>query len=68
MEGAAKLKVPGRIHRTDGAALLGNHKTTHNKIHRLDALDAYKPEVGEEDVVRGITVKGLAGNQCLPPT
>lgn len=37
------------------------HKTTHNKIHRLDALDAYNQRLVKKIAVRGITVKGLAG-------
>lgn len=37
------------------------HKTTHNKIHRLDALDAYNQKLVKKIAVRGITVKGLAG-------
>lgn len=37
------------------------HKTTHNKIHRLDALDAYSQKLVKKIAVRGITVKGLAG-------
>ena len=37
------------------------HKTTHNKIHRLDALDAYNQKLVKKIAVRGISVKGLAG-------
>ena len=37
------------------------HKTTHNKIHRLDALDAYNQKLVKKIAVRGIAVKGLAG-------
>lgn len=37
------------------------HKTTHNKIHRLDALDAYNQKLVKKISVRGISVKGLAG-------
>lgn len=37
------------------------HKTTHNKIHRLDALDAYNQKLVKKIEVRGISVKGLAG-------
>ena len=38
------------------------HKTTHNKIHRLDALDAYNQKLVKKIAVRGISVRGLAGN------
>ncbi|MCL2875834.1 MAG: DEAD/DEAH box helicase family protein [Betaproteobacteria bacterium] len=37
------------------------HKTTHNKMHRLDALDAYNQKLVKKIAVRGIAVKGLAG-------
>src|SRR3990167_1328422 len=37
------------------------HKTTHNKIHRLDALDAYNQKLVKKIAVRGISVKGQAG-------
>jgi type III restriction enzyme len=33
------------------------HKTTHNKIHRLDALDAYNQKLVKK-IARGISVKG----------
>jgi len=38
------------------------HKTTHNQIHRLDALDAYNQKLVKKIAVRGIAVKGLAGS------
>ncbi|MDR2189524.1 MAG: DEAD/DEAH box helicase family protein [Azonexus sp.] len=40
------------------------HKTTHNKIHRLDALDAYNQRLVKKIAVRGIAVKGLAGTNA----
>ncbi|WP_454742270.1 type III restriction-modification system endonuclease [Cupriavidus necator] len=40
------------------------HKTTHNKIHRLDALDAYNQKLVKKIAVRGISVKGLAGTNA----
>lgn len=40
------------------------HKTTHNKIHRLDALDAYNQKLVKKIAVRGIEVKGLAGTHA----
>lgn len=40
------------------------HKTTHNKIHRLDALDAYNQRLVKKIAVRGISVKGLAGTNA----
>ena len=40
------------------------HKTNHNKIHRLDALDAYNQKLVKKIAVRGISVKGLAGTHA----
>ena len=40
------------------------HKTTHNKIHRLDALDAYNQKLVKKISVRGINVKGLSGTSA----
>jgi type III restriction enzyme len=40
------------------------HKTTHNKIHRLDALDAYNQKLVKKIAVRGISIKGLSGTNA----
>lgn len=37
------------------------HKTEHNKIHRLDALDAYNQKLVKKIAVHGIAQKGLTG-------
>ena len=37
------------------------HRVEHNKVHRLDALDAYRQKLVKKIAVRGITVHGLAG-------
>jgi len=37
------------------------HRTQHNKIHRLDAVDAYNQKLVKKIAVRGISVKGMAG-------
>lgn len=41
------------------------HRTNHNKVHRLDALDAYNQKLVKKIAVRGITVKGLAGTNAF---
>lgn len=41
------------------------HKVAHNKVHRLDALDAYNQKLVKKIAVRGITVKGLAGTKAF---
>ncbi|WP_433540396.1 type III restriction-modification system endonuclease [Streptosporangium sandarakinum] len=40
------------------------HKVEHNKVYRLDALDAYNQKLVKKISVRGITVKGLAGSSA----
>lgn len=40
------------------------HKTEHNKIHRLDALDAYNQKLVKKINVRGISIKGLPGTNA----
>ncbi len=37
------------------------HKTNHNKVHRLDALDAYNQKLVKKIAVRGIATRGLSG-------
>lgn len=37
------------------------HRTHHNRIHRLDALDAYNQKLVKKIVVCGIQTRGLAG-------
>jgi type III restriction enzyme len=37
------------------------HKTNHNRIHRLDALDAYNQKLVKKIAVRGISTRGLSG-------
>ncbi len=40
------------------------HKTEHNKVYRLDALDAYNQKLVKKIAVRGITTKGLSGTNA----
>ena len=40
------------------------HKTEHNKVYRLDALDAYNQKLVKKIAVRGIAAKGLAGTNA----
>ena len=40
------------------------HKKTHNKIYRLDALDAYNQKLVKKISVREITTRGLAGTHA----
>jgi type III restriction enzyme len=40
------------------------HRQEHNKVYRLDALDAYNQKLVKKIAVRGISVKGLAGTNA----
>ena len=40
------------------------HRTTHNLIHRLDALDAYNQKLVKKIAVKGISVRGLSGTNA----
>ncbi|MDQ7074860.1 MAG: DEAD/DEAH box helicase family protein [Gammaproteobacteria bacterium] len=40
------------------------HKNEHNKVHRLDALDAYNQKLVKKISVRGISIKGLSGTNA----
>ena len=64
MEGAATVK---RLKDFDPLMILrysATHKTEHNKVYRLDAIDAYNQKLVKKIAVRGITVKGLAGTNA----
>ena len=64
MEGAATLKSLEKFKALMVLRYSATHKTTHNKIHRLDALDAYNQKLVKKIAVRGISVKGLAGTNA----
>jgi len=61
MEGAQTLKSLEEFKALMVLRYSATHKTVHNKIHRLDALDAYDQKLVKKIAVRGIAVKGLAG-------
>lgn len=61
MEGAQTLRSLEEFKAMIVLRYSATHKTTHNKIHRLDALDAYNQKLVKKIAVRGIAVKGLAG-------
>ncbi len=64
MEGVATLKSLEEFKALMVLRYSATHKTTHNKIHRLDALDAYNQKLVKKIAVRGISVKGLAGTNA----
>ena len=64
MEGKATLEALPKFKPMMILRYSATHKTTHNKIHRLDALDAYNQKLVKKIKVSGITVKGLAGTNA----
>ncbi len=64
MEGKKTLEALAKFNPLMILRYSATHKTTHNKIHRLDALDAYNEKLVKKIAVRGIAVKGLAGTHA----
>ncbi|MDP2762078.1 MAG: DEAD/DEAH box helicase family protein, partial [Sideroxyarcus sp.] len=64
MEGAQTLRSLEEFNALMVLRYSATHKTTHNKIHRLDALDAYNQKLVKKIAVRGISVKGLSGTNA----
>jgi type III restriction enzyme len=56
------LEALGRFNALFALRYSATHRIEHNKVHRLDALDAYNQKLVKKIAVRGITVKGLAGS------
>lgn len=54
----------GRFNALFALRYSATHKVEHNKVHRLDALDAYNQKLVKKIAVRGITIKGLAGSSA----
>ncbi len=64
MEGKKTLEALAKFKPLMILRYSATHKTQHNKIHRLDALDAYNQKLVKKIAVRGISVKGLAGTNA----
>jgi type III restriction enzyme len=61
MEGAATQNAMEHFKAPLALRFSATHKTRHNLIHRLDALDAYNRKLVKKINVRGVTTKGLPG-------
>ncbi len=61
MEGAKTLDSLKEFNPLFMLRYSATHKTTYNKVYRLDALDAYNQKLVKKIAVRGISVKGLSG-------
>ena len=64
MEGRATQEALPRFKPLFILRYSATHKTVHNKIHRLDALDAYNQKLVKRISVRGIKTNGLAGTNA----
>lgn len=58
------LKALGRFNPLFALRYSATHAIEHNKVHRLDALDAYNKKLVKRIAARGISVKGLAGSSA----
>lgn len=61
MEGPATQNAMALFEAPIALRFSATHKTRHNLIHRLDALDAYNRKLVKKIQVRGVTTKGLPG-------
>lgn len=61
MEGVKTLEALAKFKPLMILRYSATHRTSHNKIYRLDALDAYNQKLVKKIAVRGVSVKGLAG-------
>ncbi|MBJ9131390.1 type III restriction-modification system endonuclease [Citrobacter freundii] len=64
MEGAKTLDSFAEFNPLFILRYSATHKTEHNKVFRLDALDAYNQKLVKKIAVRGITTRGLAGTNA----
>lgn len=64
MEGAKTLESLKEFNPLMVLRYSATHKQEHNKVYRLDALDAYNQKLVKKIAVRGISVKGLAGTNA----
>ena len=64
MEGAKTLESLSEFKPLMILRYSATHKTEYNKMHRLDALDAYNQKLVKKIAVRGITVRGLTGTNA----
>ena len=61
MEGKATVDALPEFNPSMILRYSATHKTQHNLVHRLDAVDAYNQKLVKKIEVRGIQPKGLSG-------
>ncbi|HUO21162.1 MAG TPA: DEAD/DEAH box helicase family protein [Caulobacteraceae bacterium] len=64
MEGAATIEALPKFKPLMILRYSATHRTQHNRVHRLDALDAYNQKLVKKIAVRGIQTRGLAGTNA----
>lgn len=64
MEGAATMEALPKFRPLMILRYSATHRTQHNRVHRLDALDAYNQKLVKKIAVRGIQTRGLAGTNA----
>lgn len=64
MEGKATMEALPQFNPLMILRYSATHRTQHNRIHRLDALDAYNQKLVKKIEVRGIQTRGLAGTNA----
>jgi type III restriction enzyme len=64
MEGKATMEALPKFKPLAILRYSATHRTQHNRIHRLDALDAYNQKLVKKIAVRGIQTRGLAGTNA----
>lgn len=64
MEGVATMEALPKFKPLMILRYSATHKTQHNRIHRLDALDAYNQKLVKKIAVRGIQARGLSGTNA----
>jgi len=62
MEGRATLEALPEFDPLFIIRYSATHKTVHNLVHRLDAVDAYNQKLVKKIAVRGIQTRGIAGS------
>ncbi|MEW8439770.1 MAG: restriction endonuclease subunit R, partial [Candidatus Thiodiazotropha taylori] len=64
MEGKATVEALPKFKPLFILRYSATHRTQHNRVHRLDALDAYNQKLVKKIAVRGIQTRGLAGTNA----
>lgn len=64
MEGKKTLEALAKFNPLFCLRYSATHRTEYNKIHRLDAVDAFNQKLVKRIAVRGISVRGASGLDC----